>query len=182
VSLISRIKYLTGLSKTPLDLTELNVIQEEIDSVKNECVDNINMKLQPGGVIYTSNTGPSQLPLTGSTVRWTKLVNEITPPTKEQTEQASLINTKKFKLIAEEFCKRNPVWTIVPDINEPLRRIRIMHSSNQLWIQDCFPMNEIKVVGGSIKLESQLGQQFPVHPMLQFEKWAFGMEDCPYGN
>jgi hypothetical protein len=202
MSLISKAKYVMGMSNTPLDGNELKGIQEEINRVKNECVDNINMQLnptltpRPGSVIYSDNittvtitSGPYTLPpSSGNIVSWAK-PSKYKEASKLDIEQADLINTKKFKMIAEKFCALNPNWSVVPDINEPLRKIRIMHNSNQLWIQDCFPSNEIRVVGGSVQKVfnhcdplAQINLEFPVHSMYVFEKWAFGLEDCPYGK
>jgi hypothetical protein len=171
------------MQRTPLDNKELLDVKEALSNEMNSIALN--------SVYTTSNTGPyinpySYVPSPGSVVQWTNY--NTGSPTKEDTEEAEVLNTKKFKLIAEEFCKRNVEWNTVPDINQPLRKIRIMHSSKQLWIQDCFPMNEIKVVGGTMKPRDmcdplqQIGLEFPVHSMLLFERWAFGIEECPYGK
>jgi hypothetical protein len=188
MSILDKVKYAMGMTSTPLSMSELNGIQKELNDVKNIMTDNITtsgtfptLTPRPGSVIYTNGIPYNK-------ITWTKY-GEL-QESQQAKDEAELVNTKKFKMLAEKFCSLNPNWSVVPDINEPLRKIRIMHNSNQLWIQDCFPSNEIRVVGGSIQKTryketdplNQIGLEFPVHSMYIFEKWAFGLEDCPYGK
>ncbi len=182
------------------NISDAAYYQEELNKLRNEEIDKINMYVNPPMYILpkTYTIDPAQLtPSPGAMITWTtnhlELVMDEDSAIKAQKELDQRRNLKLFIHFSKLFCERYPNWTLTPDPNNPFKGVALSHKNNKYKIESAYPDDAIKVIGidtnqarEDLNFRRRRGIPNaifrPAHetvPTYTFFGWAIGMDDTP---
>lgn len=127
-------------------------------------------------------------PGSGNIVKYQKYPNvKLTPSDTIDMESEIRKQLKLHIHFAKEWVTRHLEWHLVPDSSRPFDRVYLVHDKKRLKLIDNFPMNELEIVGLSMREYNTLypseRELMPNHQHLiryrDFELWAIGAEPLP---
>ena len=126
-------------------------------------------------------------PHTGNTIKWNQTLKPMAilhEPTQAEKDTDQRRHLKLFVHFAKQFAERYPKWNVIPDPNDPLHSVHLVHKERGALIHNLYPMNEMAVYGGPEswnKERRELGQHLPIVKINTqlFWGWCVGMDDIP---